>query len=290
MVACILLAGCFSQPQREESSHIVTDDLGRTVKLPGSIDRVITLAPNLTELVFAAGSGDKLVGVTSADNFPPAVDSLPRFSALPLNFEAIASLNPDLILATDHVNSIQDAETFEAIGLPVYFLSFNSLEGLLRSLRKVGELLHTTDVAQHVADSLQAEIEALRHITQAVETPPLTLFLIGDDTMYSFGDESYVHDLIELAGGQSATRDFGASAPVLSEEYVLTKKPAVVIGAFGESYDTSRLLELHPTWDIVPAVQNSRLYSMNPDLILRPGPRLIEGTWYMARLLHPELF
>ena len=119
---------------------------------------------------------------------------------------------------------------------------------------------------------------------------PFELFLIGDDTLYAFGDESYVHDLIALAGGRSATEAIGTNAPILSDEFVLTTKPDVIFGAFGEDYDPARLLALHPTWDIVPAVVNGRVYSLDPSLILRPGPRLVEGAQQMAIKLHPALF
>jgi iron complex transport system substrate-binding protein len=108
--------------------------------------------------------------------------------------------------------------------------------------------------------------------------------------LYSFGSESYMHALIELAGGRSATGEMDAVRPVLTDEFVLTTRPDVIIGAFGEDYDPARLLELHPTWDIVPAVRNQRIYSLDPDLALRPTPRLLDGIRRMATFLHPDLF
>ncbi len=290
LLALGALAGCAGPPDRAASTTPVTDDLGRTVALPRAVERVVTLAPNLTEIVFAAGAGHKLVGVTTADDYPPAVDTLQRFSALPLDFEALAALDPDLVLATDQVNNKSQAATFEALGMPVFFFSYNGLDGMLRSLRAAGRLLGTPAQADQAADSLEALRVALRRRTDAAKDRPLTLFLIGDETLFSFGDESYVHDLITLAGGRSATEDFGSDAPVLSDEFVLTQKPEVIIGAFGEGYDPSRLRALHPTWDIVPALRNGRVYSLDPSLILRPGPRLVEGAWRMAAMLHPELF
>ncbi|HMB93606.1 MAG TPA: ABC transporter substrate-binding protein [Rhodothermales bacterium] len=269
--------------------NLATDDLGRTIVLPDTIHRVVTLAPNLTELVFTAGAGSRLVGVTTADDFPPAVERLPKISALPLDFEALAALNPDLVLATDQVNSPDMADTFAALNIPIYFFSYNDVEGLLRSLHTTGDLLDTPTRAAAAADSLQDALDALGERTAEMDKP-LTLFLIGDDTLYSFGDESYIHDLIAIAGGRSATEDIGTNAPILSDEYVLTTKPEVIFGAFGENYDPAHLLEQHPTWDIVPAVANGRVYSLDPSLILRPGPRLVEGTRQMAMRLHPALF
>lgn len=284
------LYGCQPASDAPASTTTFTDDLEHTVALSPPVERVVTLAPNLTEIVFAAGGGPRLVGVTTADDYPPAVDSLPHFSALPLDFEALATLNPDLVLATDQVNTPRDAETFSTLDIPIYFFSFTSLDDVLQGIRTTGHLLETVNQANAAADSLQRAIDALRARTASVESRPRVLFLIGDDTLYAFGATSYVHTLIELAGGRSITADIDTKAPTLSEEYVLTHKPDVIIGAFGTGYNPDRLLDLHPTWDVVPAIQNGCVYSMNPALVLRPGPRLVAGARRMAHMLHPNLF
>ncbi|MFB6249927.1 MAG: ABC transporter substrate-binding protein, partial [Salinibacter sp.] len=113
---------------------------------------------------------------------------------------------------------------------------------------------------------------------------------IGDDTLYSFGEGSYVHRLIEVAGGRSITDTLSATAPTLSEEFVLTARPEVIVGAWGADYDPSRLLKRHPTFDVVPAVRNGRVYSFPPSLLLRPGPRLVTGARRVAARLHPDRF
>lgn len=254
--------------------------------VPRPVERVVTLAPNLTEIVFAAGAGSKLVGVTTADDYPPAVDTLSRFSALPIDFEAITALRPDLVLATDQVNTPNDAATFAALDIPVYFFSFTTLDDVLANIRTVGRLFDTRARATTAADSLSASIDSLRARMAGVDRPRV-LFLIGDDTLYAFGAQSYIHTLIALAGGQSITANLDVRAPTLSEEYVLTQRPDVIIGAFGADYDPGQLVTLHPSWDVVPALQNGRVYSINPNLVLRPGPRLVEGAWQMARRLHP---
>jgi ABC-type Fe3+-hydroxamate transport system substrate-binding protein len=119
---------------------------------------------------------------------------------------------------------------------------------------------------------------------------PRVLVLIGDETLYSFGKGSYVHELVRLAGGRSITSTIETSAPTLSEGYVLTEKPDVIIGTWGPDYDPSTLLDLHPTWDVVPALQNGRVYSLPSSLLLRPGPRLVQGAQRMAARLHPDRF
>lgn len=289
-LSLILLGTGCSSPDSTPDEERVTDDLGRTVPLRRPIRRVVSLAPNLTEIVFAAGAGSTLVGVTTAADYPPPVDTLPTISALPVDFEAITARTPDLVLATDQVNAPRDAETFDALDVPIYFFSFRSLNDVLSAIRTTGELLGTSAAAADSADALQAQIDSLRRRTATVRERPRVLVLIGDDTLYAFGQGSYIHELVALAGGRSITDSLATQAPTLSEEYVLTAKPDVIVGAWGTDYDTSRLLELHPTWDVVPAVKNERVYSLPQDLLLRPGPRLVEGAWRMARTLHPALF
>lgn len=284
----LLLFGCRREPPAPEVTSF-TDDLGRTLLLTTPVRRVVSMAPSLTEVVFAAGAGDRLAGVTTVDNFPPAVDTLPRFDAFNLDYEALAALNPDLALATDQVNNPQQAETLAGLGIPTVFLSFRSLDDVMRGIRTVGQLLGTTPRAEATADSLERAIASLRTCTDTVSTRPLVLFLIGEEALYSFGPESYIHTLIALAGGRSATADLTTEAPVLSEEFVLARRPEVIIGGWGVSYDPARLLALHPAWANVPALRDGRVFSLDPDLVLRPGPRLVEAARQMARRLHPTL-
>ncbi len=288
LVAALSVVGCTSSSDAPTSTETFSDALRRSVPVPRPVDRVVTLAPNLTEIVFVAGAGSKLVGVTTADDYPPAVDTLARFSALPVDFEAIIALQPDLVLATDQVNTPRDAETFGALEMPVYFFSFSTVEDVLESIRTVGTLMGTTATATAATDSLRASLDALRARTEAVTPRPRVLFLIGDATLYAFGAQSYIHTLIQHAGGTSVTADLDAQAPTLTEEYVLTQQPDVIIGAFGADYDPDQVLDLHPSWDVVPAVQNGWVYSLDPNLLLRPGPRLVEGAWQMAHRLHPN--
>lgn len=292
VLAFCLLVGACGTSDADRSAPTVTDDLGRTVELNRPTERVISLAPNLTELAFAAGAGSTLVAVTSSGDYPPAVDTIDHVSALPLDFEAVASKNPDLVLGTDQINPPGDTETFNALDVPIYFFSFSSLDDVFDALRTTGRLLGTEASATARAQALEEELAALRSRTDSLSTSerPRVLVLIGDDTLYSFGAGSYVHELVEIAGGRSVTDSIATEAPTLSEEFVLTEKPDVIVGAWGTDYDPDRLLDLHPTWDVVPAVQNDRVYSLPSSLLLRPGPRLVKGARRMAAHLHPDRF
>ena len=288
LLIAFLLPGFLACSRPPDTSQHVqrTDDLGREVYVPKNITRVVTLAPSITELVFAAGAGHKLVGVTDADDYPAAVGALPRFSALPVDFETVLALKPDLVLATDQVNSTRDAATFIATGVPTFFFSVDGLEGMLQAIGRMADLLGTHS---NTADSLRASLHRLRRRLDTVATRPSTLFLISDETLYGFGKGSHIHEVIGIAGGESVTAHFETRAPILSDEFVLMEKPDVIVGSFGQGYDPDRLLLQHPTWDIVPALVDKRVYSVERDFFLRPGPRLVEGAWQLARLLHPDL-
>lgn len=251
--------------------------------------RIIPLAPNLTEIVYAAGAGDKLVAVTTADDYPPAVDTLPRVSTLPVDYEAIAVHEPDLVVATTQVNATRAAETFASLDIPVYFFSFPTVPRIFEGIRQMGVLADTPHAAADSANALEAALDEIRRQTSAAQKPRV-LVLAGSDVLYSFGAESYIHTVIDAAGGESITRDLGTSAPTLSEEYVLEARPDVIVGAFGPDASTETLLAHHPAFDILPAVRDGRVYSLPASLLFRPGPRIVEGTRRLAEQLHPHLF
>jgi ABC-type Fe3+-hydroxamate transport system substrate-binding protein len=291
LIAITALTGCQVNDAGDKTRRTFTDDLDRTVELPGDPDRVVALAPNLTEIVYAAGAGSTLVGASTADDFPPATDTLPRFSAYPPGFEKIAALRPDVALATDQVNNPQDAKTLSGLGIPTVFFSFNEVGDVFEAVRTVGRLLGTEDAAKQTADSLETALATLHRKTGRAESRPRVLFLIGAKQLYFFGKESYAHTLIEAAGGTSVTADLERTSSELSEEFVLKARPDVIIGSFADSIDAAALAAMHPTWkEAVPAVREGRVHAINGNLILRPGPRIVKGARRMARVLHPGLF
>lgn len=298
VLLCVLFlaAGCTSDAPSPESStdttRVVTDDLAREVEYPVPTHRIIPLAPNLTEMLFAAGAGDRVVAVGPSDDVPAAVDSLPHVSVLPIDFEAIVSFEPDLILATTQVNATRDADTFQSLGTPVYFFSFPTVQSVFDGIRRIGMLAGTQDIATDSAEALSRQFDDIRtrsarHIEDRSDRPRV-LVLAGSDVLYSFGKESYVHTLVEAAGGSSITSDLDASAPTLSEEYVLSARPDVIVGAFGDGDLPEALLKHHPSFDILPAVQDGRVYTLPGGLLFRPGPRLVDGARHLSDLLHPR--
>lgn len=284
------ILGCGSRGTSTGTTAEFTDALGRTVRIATPVQRIVTMAPNLTEITFAAGAGERVVGVTTADDFPPEIADLPRFSAVGVDFEAVASFEPDVVFATDQVNSVRDAETFAALGIPIYFFHFSTFADVLGAIRTVGAIAGSAQRATEHAATLEEAIEDLKRQTSRKPATPRVLLLISSEPLFGFGKDSYVHDLIAAAGGRSISENMDVPAPVFSDEYVIEERPDVIIGAFETDTDAEQLLTLHPAWGTVPAIKNGRVYAINPDLILRPGPRLVEGAYRIALFLHPDLF
>lgn len=280
----LVITGCSASLEGERT---IQDDLGRTVEIPHSIERVAPLAPNITELLFASGAGSKVVGVSAYDDFPPEVDSLPQYSVIPMDFEAIVALDPDLVFASEQVNNPKDADTFAAVGIPVYFIAVNTLEDLTRAMRDLGELLGTSEAAHKRATQLEDSLAQLAVLTANLPEKPDVLFLVETATLYAFGQGSYIHDIIDIAGGHSITKTQSIRFPILTDEFVLASDPDVIVGSFGPGFEKAKLLTHHPAWDILSAIVSDQVFGLDP-AILRPGPRLVAGSWELARVLHPE--
>jgi iron complex transport system substrate-binding protein len=284
----MLLTACTNSSPDIPHTRTFTDDLGRQVSLQDSIARIVTLSPNMTDLLVAAGSGHRIVGVSSADENPALADSVATFSALPVDFEAVSALEPDLILATDQVNNPQDAETFESLGIPTVFFSFERVSDIPRVIDSLDTLVGAPR-ADRLADSLRQNISYFKSRTDTLGNRPRVLFLISDAPLYAFGSGSYVNEMIRLAGGRSVTDSLSTAAPVLDEEFVLETRPEVIIGTFGESYKREDLLHLHPTWRHLSAVTENRIFTMPEDWVLRPTPEIIRGIQAMSKFIHPTL-
>ena len=266
----------------------VRDDLGRAVALDGTPRAVLPLAPNLTELIATAAGVDRLAGVGVSDDFPPGIRDLPRIQMLPLDTEGIVALDPDLVLGSDDVNPAESADALAALGIPAYLFRFDQVADVPRALRTLDTLLATTGGAPAASD-FERRVATVEAAVQPFTTPRV-LLLVGSETLYAFGRASYASELIRLAGGDNLTDVFDGAAAQPSDEAVLEMAPEVIIVLAGPDVDPADLLKAHPTFFSLPAVQNGRVYGVDPDLVSRPGPRLVDGLERIARLLHPEAF
>ncbi len=288
----------------------VRDEVGRHVRLPERIERVISLAPNLTEIVFALGAGDRLVADTDYCDYPAAARSKPQVgSVLNPSVERIVSLKPDLVLATVAGNRAETVTTLEKLGVPVYATNPRTVEGILTSILHIGDLLGeeqaalrlTSDVRQRL-DILEQRLRAnlarpSRSLAAAAgfrRSRPRVLFVVWEEPLISAGRNNFLTDAIALAGGESITASFSADWPRLSLEAAVHEQPDFLVFAYhGTSVEKSAELSAwlarlkdKPGWREFRAVRQGKVILVS-DTINRPAPRFFDAIEELARALHP---
>lgn len=281
-VLALLLSACDGPGSAD---RVVTDDLDRQVALRDTVQRVVSLAPNITEIIFSAGAGDRLVAVTTADDHPPEAASLPRVAVLPLDHEAVLQHRPDLVMAAEGANNPRDAAALEQAGAGVYFMRFASIADVLGAIERTGELLGTRRAADSTLATLRSRLSLVEQAADDDRERLRVLMLISLETLYSFGSGSYVNEMIERAGGRSITTDMPTPAPVLSDEFVLEADPEVIVIATNAWIDVADVLRERPSWRLVSAVRSGRVHTVDPDIIVRPGPRVVDGVEALHEVL-----
>lgn len=266
----------------------LTDDLGRKIKVPAKIERVISLAPNLTENVFAVGAGAKLVGVTSYCDYPAEANKITKIGdTITPNLEAIIAQKPQLVLVTTASQIESFTSRMEERGIPVFVTNPKTLEDVLQNLRQLGDLLGTKEQAEKLFADLQNRIFTVEN--RVKNEKPLRVFVQISPEPFTVGRDSFVTDLIKRAGGESVTKDVAESYPRISRETALASQPEAIIlssgGAMGEG--NSEPAEIFKE---SPAVKISKVFKINGDFLARPGPRLVNGLEEIAKALHPQVF
>lgn len=287
LLAALVLAACTSHETAPTGA--ITDDLGVRVATEATPERVIALAPSLTESVAAAAGVSRLAGSAMADDYPAEVETLPRFQSLPLDREAVVALRPDLVLALDGLTPPSETDALRGLGIAAATFRYRTIGDIPRILRTLDTLLATTGGAQ-AASAFERRAEAVRRGVSG-RSPRRVLLLIGADngTLFAFGADSYASEAVRLSGGENLTDAFPGDAAQPQVEWVLEQAPDVIFVA-GDGDVRATLLDAAPALASVPAVQEGRVYPVSPDAILRPGPRTVEALEQMARHLHPEGF
>lgn len=265
------------------STRRVTDDLGRSVLIPTKVSRIVSTAPSVTEMIFAAGGGDRLVGVTTFCNFPEEAKSIAKIGdTTSPNMEAIVALKPDIVFVSTASQIEAFTKMLEQNGIAVFVSNPSTLDGVLQNLHQLGDILGTTDRAGQAAADLKRRIGAVWAKLQYEEK--VRVFVqISREPLFTIGKGSFLNEPIAKAGGLSVTADIETAFPKFSKETALTLRPEAII--LSDSPDN---LEPNEAFRNSPAVRNGRVYKINADVISRPGPRLVEALEQIAKLLHPE--
>jgi iron complex transport system substrate-binding protein len=287
MSAGILFAHAASGAERIS----VTDLLGRTMTIPESPSRVVSLAPNITEIVFALGEGHRLVGVTRYSDYPEAAKQIQKVgSYVHLDLERIISLAPELCLAIKDGNPREAVSRLESLGIPVYAVDPRNLESVLEALQRIGELLGAEEKAHRIVQEIQQRIQKVESRVHQVSHRPRVFFQIGVSPIVSVGTHTFIHELIVQAGGINVAEG-PTPYPRFSREQVLGLSPdIVIITSMARSAVFSKVKAEWQQWKDMPAVRNNRVFVQESNLFDRPSPRLVDALEVLVRLIHPELF
>ncbi len=265
------------------------DALGREVFLNSPPQRLIPLAPNLTEILYALGLGDRVVGVTTHCNYPPEVSLKPRVgSYISLNIEKIISLSPDLVIGTVDGNEHYVLDLLEQARIKAFFVNPRTVNQVMEAILMIGRACGAVERAGELSGRLSQRVDRVLGLIGSRKRP-LVFLQIHVHPIMTVNRNTVHHDLIHLAGGINMTAEEAITYPRISLEEVIRSKPDVIVISSmerGGKFETAKQEWLK--WKSIPAVQEKRVHLIDSDLIDRPSPRLIEGLEMMARFIHPE--
>jgi len=284
----IVFTGCSKQSaQKKETipTREVTDDLGRKVNIPLKVNRAISLAPNLTENIFAVGAGHKLVGVTTFCDYPAEAKSIQKVGdTINPNMESVIALKPQIVFVSTASQMEAFTKTLEGNGIAVFVTDPNSLDAIYRNMEQLGEIFGTQDRAAQVTAEMKARLSAIREKVGG-EAPVRVFVQISKTPLFAAGRESFITEMIEYSGAISVTRDIPAAYMKLSDETALAMNPEAIIIPAGAGNE-----DPHDVFRESAAVKNGKVFRVKADLLMRPSPRIIEGLEEAARALHPNSF
>jgi iron complex transport system substrate-binding protein len=310
IIIIVLVSGIFiyanygtGSNNKPTSKITILDDEGYTTNLASVPERIISLAPSNTQILFAIGVGDKVVGVTDYDHYPYnfsawiAAGNMTSIGGVSTpNKETIASLNPDLILATNLNDA--DSVTLRNLGYKVITLNPNNVTGVLLDIAMVGKATGASQNATTLVNSINNEINTITaKITAAHVTKPLVYYEVWTPPLMSVGSTSFINDVIAKAGGQNIFENETLQYPTVSSETIVQYNPNVILlptdmANPGDApfYGSVNEVKARPGWSTINAVQNNRVVIVNGDLFAEAGPRVGEAIAAAAKAFYPELF
>lgn len=262
----------------------VTDDTGQALRLARPAQRVVALAPHVTELLYAAGAGDKVVGAVDYSDYPPAAKKLPRVgSYAAIDAEAVLALKPDLVIGWQSGNNPQQLAKLRALGVPLYVSEPQRIADVAASLERFGDLAGSPEVARQAAQALRAHHAALA--TRYTGRPPVRVFYqIWAQPLMSINGRHIISDVIRLCGGENVFADLPVLAPQITAEAVLAADPEVIVVS-GMAETRVEWLAPWRRWQSMTAVARGNLFHVAPDIINRHSPRILDGAQQLCEQL-----
>jgi iron complex transport system substrate-binding protein len=290
------LAACGStQSPACQTGIKMTDGLGRQVCLAAPAQRIVSMAPSITEILYSIGAGDQVVGRDSFSDFPEAAQSVTDIGGSMGNYsyETITSLNPDLVIATE-INTAEQVKALEDLGLTVYYVSNpKDFKGLYKIIKDVGKLSGRNDEAASLVGVLDVRVQAVATELKYTTARPVVFYeLDGSDPTkpWTSGPDTFMDMLITAAGGKNVGASLKGDWVQISVEELVTQNPDIILLGDAAYGTTAQQVAERPGWSDIKAVKSLKIYDVNDDLVSLAGPRLVDGLEVLVKLIHPELF
>lgn len=288
-VLLLLAVGCGTQGASEPGTVTITDDADRTVTIEGKVERIISLAPSSTEMLFALGLGERVVGVSKYCDYPAEAADKEKIGTLrELDYEKIIELAPDLILGAG-LTSEEAIAKMDELGLSVVVLAASDLEGVFANIEMVGQITGAEKESEKLIAELRAKLDNLLAKIENVSHKP-RVFLEISSSLYTVGPDTFMGAFIDLAGGVNIAADSETSWPQFSAEEIIERDPEVIVLADTDLEVTAEMVKARPGWENITAIKNDAVHNIDSNIITRPGPRMIDGLEVLTRIIHPELF
>ena len=272
----IALAGCGGPPPGQSAAA-------------GGAQRIVSLAPAITETVFALGAGPEVAGVSQYCDYPPEVARLPKVGTfITPNIEAIAGLRPTIVIGPQSSSDLREIRALDAMGYRTLMVNDDSIAGIEASIRIIGDAIGRAPQAQTLLERMRLRFAAITQRLHSVQVRPV-LMVVGHQPMVAVGRATYLDELLTLAGATNIADGAAQAWPRLSLEYIIATRPAVILdGQMGTDPNSpSSFWAKYPT---IPAVRDHRVVGYPEDPTLHPGPRIAQTLELLARLIHPEAF
>ncbi len=290
------LSGCNPPKEKGEVNvpHAlitVRDDSGAVLKFSDFPRRIVSLAPSNTEILFALGLEDRIVGVTSYCDYPPEAKQKTKVGDLQANIEQIVALKPDLVVTKWTLNK-EAVNKLRKLKIPVLCVEPESIEGIYRSISMIAQVTGTENRGKDIVQEMKTKIDNIQSkLAGLPASQRLKVFVeVGDDPLFTAGSQTFIDEIVELAGGINVAGDI-QGYQMYSSETVVQKNPDVILAPDSYYINVQQIIKKRPGWEEIKAVRNNRIiYQLDPNLINRPGPRSADAVEAIARALYPEIF
>lgn len=297
IIMTAMLGACKPQASANSGSEsiTVTDDLGREVTLAGPAQRIISLAPSNTEILFAIGAGAQVIARDDFSDYPAEVKDLPSIGGNfnGYNMEAIAGMKPDLVLAAE-LNTPEQVKAFEDLGIPVVYIKNPAqlMDGLYTNIRLVATLSGQKQNAEALIQTMMDRVQKVKTALANVTSRPMVYYELDatdPSKPYTFGPGTFIDILVQMAGGTNFGSDLQEQYVQISQEDLLVKNPGIIILGDSNYGTTVDQVAQRPGWDALTAVQDGKVYPIDDNIISRPSPRMVDGLVALVKILHPEI-